>query len=56
MNVSFGNVPRLEEAPIMLAKGDNSNIALTPDRPNLELWTHVKVLGSEDVVRKDDPS
>ena len=40
----------------MLARGDNSNAALTLDRPNLELSTQVKVPGSEEMVPEDDPS
>ena len=39
----------------MLAGGDNSDAALTLDRSNLELSTQVMVLGSEEVVPKDDP-
>jgi hypothetical protein len=38
------------------AGGDNSDAASTLDRPNLELLTQVEVLGSEEVVPKDDPS
>ena len=40
----------------MLAGGDNSAVALTMDRPNLELSTEVKVSGSEEMAPKDDPS
>ena len=40
----------------MLAGGDNSVAAPTMDRPNLELSTEVKVLGSKEVAPKDDPS
>ena len=40
----------------MLARHDNSDAALTLDRSNLELSTQVMVLGSEEVVPKDDPS
>ena len=54
--VFFGNISRLEEAPSLSAGGDNSNAALTLDRPNLELSTQVKVPGSEEVVPKDNPS
>ena len=54
--VSSGNVSRLEEAPIFLARDDNSNATLTSDRPNLELSTKVKVPGSEGIVPEDDPS
>ena len=54
--VPFDNVSRLEEAPNMSARGDNSNAAPTPDSPNLELSTQVKVPRSEEVVPKDDPS
>ena len=54
--VSSSNVSRLEEAPSLSARGDNSDAALTLDRPNLELSTQVKVPGSEEVVHKDDPS
>ena len=54
--VSSGNVSRLEEAPSLLARGDNSDVAPTPNRPNLELSTQVKVPGSEEMVPEDDPS
>ena len=54
--VSSGNVSRLEEAPSLTARGDNSDAAPTSDRPNLELSTQVKVLRSEDMVLEDDPS
>ena len=40
----------------MSAGGDNSDAAPTPDRSNLELLTQVRVLGSEEVIPKDDPS
>ena len=40
----------------MLDGGDNSNTTPTPDRSNLELLTQVRVLGSEEVIPKDDPS
>jgi len=53
--VSFGNISRLEEAQSLPAGGDNSDAAPTPDRSNLELSTQVMVLGSEEVVPKDDP-
>jgi hypothetical protein len=54
--VSSGNVSRLEEAPSLSTRGDNSDTAPTPNRPNLGLSTQVKVLGSEETVLKDDPS
>ena len=40
----------------MLAGGDNSIVAPTMDRPNLELSTEVKVPGSKEMAPKDDPS
>ena len=54
--VSSSNVSRLEEAPSLSARGDNSDEALTLDRPNLKLLTLVKVPGSEEMVLEDDPS
>jgi hypothetical protein len=55
-HVLFGNVSRLEEAPSMSARGDNSTTDLTSGRPNLELLTQFKVLGSEEALPEDDPS
>jgi hypothetical protein len=40
----------------MSVRGDNSDAASTPDRPNVELLTQVEVPGSEEVVPEDDPS
>ena len=40
----------------MLTGGDNSDVAPTPDRPNLELSTQVKVPGSKEMIPEDDPS
>jgi hypothetical protein len=54
--VFLGNISILEGAPSLSVGGDNSDVALTPDRPNLVLSTQVKVLGSEEVIPEDDPS
>ena len=54
--MSSRNVSRLEEAPNLSARGDNSDATPTPDRPTLELSTQVKVPGSEEMVSEDDPS
>jgi hypothetical protein len=56
MHVFFDNITRSAKSSDVSTKGDNLETPLTPDRPNLELSTQVKVLGSEEVAPKEDPS
>ena len=56
MHVFFYNDTRSAESLDVSTRGDNLDAAPTPDGPNLEISTQVKIPESEVVLLEHDPS